>query len=198
MNVLLAISTGAIVGIVVGAVLLILILAVIIWMISGYNRFVAKRNKGQEAFSTMDVYLKKRYDLIPNLVETVKGYAKHESQTLENVIAARNSAVSSKTAEERIKNDNILQGTLRSLFAVSEAYPELKANRNFEDLQRQLKALEEDIANARKYYNAVINDYNTVIEKFPGNILARMFGFTRKPLYEVSGAEQREAVKVQF
>lgn len=198
MNVLLAISTGAIVGIVVAAVLLILILAVIIWMISGYNRFVAKRNKGQEAFSTMDVYLKKRYDLIPNLVETVKGYAKHESQTLENVMAARNSAVSSKTAEERIKNDNILQGTLRSLFAVSEAYPELKANRNFEDLQRQLKALEEDIANARKYYNAVINDYNTVIEKFPGNILARMFGFTRKPLYEVSGAEQREAVKVQF
>ena len=146
----------------------------------------------------MDVYLKKRYDLIPNFVETVKGYAKHESETLEKVIAARNMAVGATTGEERIKNDGVLTGALKSLFAVAESYPDLKANANFAALQRELSDIEDEIAASRKYYNGVIKTYNTKVEMFPGNIVASIFGFKRKPLYEVSDAAERENVKVQF
>lgn len=163
-----------------------------------YNNMIKKRNKAEEAFSTMDVYLKKRYDLVPNLVETVKGYAKHEKEALTGVMQARNSAMNAKTATERIENDNILTGTLKSLFAVSEAYPDLKANANFLSLQKELSALEVDISSARKYYNAIVNDFNTYIEKFPANMFAKIYKFKRKPLYEVEGAEQRESVKVSF
>ena len=173
-------------------------IALIAWVSSSYNGFVKMRNMAEEAFSTMDVYLKKRYDLIPNFVETVKGYAKHESETLEKVIVARNMAAGATTSEDRIKNDNILNDSLKTLFAVAEAYPDLKANANFAALQRELSDIEDEIANSRKYYNGVIKTYNTKIELFPGNILARMFGFSRKPLYEVSDAAQRENVKVQF
>lgn len=183
---------------IVGIVILVIVVVLVLWLVSSYNGFVKLRNKCEEAFSAMDVSLKKRYDLIPNFVETVKGYAKHESETLEKVIAARNAAMNSTTAEDRIANDNVLSGTLKSLFAVSEAYPDLKANQNFLDLQNQLSRIEEEIAGSRRYYNGVVNKFNTGIEMFPGNILAGIFHFTRKPLYEVTDTTERENVKVSF
>lgn len=178
--------------------LVVIVVLIIVWLVSSYNGFIRLRNKTEEAFSAMDVSLKKRYDLIPNFVETVKGYAKHESETLEKVIAARNMAMSSKTPEETIKNDNMLSGTLKSLFALSESYPDLKANQNFLQLQEQLSRIEEEIAGSRRYYNGVVNKFNTKTEMFPGNILAGIFGFQRKPLYEVNDASERESVKVEF
>ena len=142
---LIGLGTGAIVGIVI-AVIVVLIL---IWLASTYNGLIRKRNTCEEAFSTMDVYLKKRFDLIPNLVSTVKGYAKHESETLEKVIAARNSGAT-QTVEERMQDENQITGALRQIFALSENYPDLKANQNFLDLQGQLKSIEADIANVHK------------------------------------------------
>lgn len=179
---------------IIGGVLLI----IIIWVIASYNGFIKLRNSIEEAFSTMDVYLKKRYDLIPNLVETVKGYAKHESETLEKVIAARNIAAGAKSVEEKLEGENMLSGTLKSLFAVAESYPDLKANTNFLDLQDQLKVLENEIASSRKYYNAVVKTFNTKREVFPSVIIAGIFNFKKKPLFEVSSEEERENVKVQF
>ncbi len=181
-----------------GIIILIVVLAVIvIWFIAAYNGFVKLRNMVREAFSTMDVYMKKRYDLIPNLVETVKGYAKHEQGTLEKVISARNMAAGAKTIEGRLEGENALAGTLKTLFAVAEAYPDLKANTNFMDLQKQLQGIEGEIANARKYYNAVVRDYNIKTESFPSVIIASMFGFKREPMFEIA-AEERQNVKVQF
>lgn len=174
------------------------IVLIIIWAIASYNGFVRLRNSIEEAFSTMDVYLKKRYDLIPNLVETVKGYAKHESDTLEHVISARNMAASATTLEERVEKENILQGTLKSLFAIAESYPDLKANTNFLELQGELSRIEDEIANSRKYYNAVVKTYNIKRESFPSTIIGGMFGFDKKPMFEVAGEQEREAVKVQF
>lgn len=182
--------------ILIAVVLLLLVLA--IYAVSVYNTFIKLRNDVEEGFSTMDVYMKKRYDLIPNLVETVKGYAKHEKETLTKVIEARNLAMTSTTLEDRAKSENALAGTLKSLFALSESYPDLKANTNFIDLQNQLKAIEVDIANARKYYNAVVKTYNTKLEVFPNNIFAGMFKHTRKPMFEVEDATERQNVKVQF
>ncbi len=187
-------STGKIVLI----VLAVIIIGVVGWVISAYNGFVSMRNRVEEAFATMDVYLKKRYDLIPNLVETVKGYAAHEAGTFQKVTEARNMAANATTIEGKIAGENMLAGALKSLFAVAEAYPELKANVNFLDLQGQLQRVEEDIANSRKYYNAVVKEFNTMTEVFPNNIIAGIFNFTRKPMFEVSEEGQREAVKVQF
>lgn len=180
------------------AVIGIIILLIVIWLITSYNGFIRLRNKSEEAFSAMDVSLKKRYDLIPNFVETVKGYAKHESSTLEAVIKARNQAINAATPEQKIANDNVLSGTLKSLFALTESYPDLKANQNFLSLQNQLSRIEEEIAGSRRYYNGVVNKYNTKTEMFPGNILAKLFGFQRKPLYEVNSEAERENVKVSF
>ncbi len=182
----------------IGWIVLAIALVAVFWVMGAYNGLITIRNKVEEAFSTMDVYLVKRYDLIPNLVETVKGYAKHESGTFEAVIKARNMAQSSGTVEEKIANENVLAGTLGKLFALAEAYPDLKANVNFMDLQAQLKVLEEDVANARKYYNGAVRQYNTQIQVFPTNILANFFKFTKKPLFEVDEESQRKAVKVQF
>ena len=173
------------------------IVIILLWVVSAYNGLVKVRNMVREAFSTMDVYMKKRYDLIPNLVETVKGYAAHEAGTLEKVIQARNAAASATTVEGKIEGENALTGTLKSLFALAEAYPDLKANTNFMDLQKQLQAVEGDIANSRKYYNAVVRDYNTKIETFPSVIVASMFGFKQEKMFEINLAE-RENVKVQF
>lgn len=170
----------------------------VFFVMNTYNSLVGLRNKVEEAFSTMDVYLVKRHDLIPNLVETVKGYAKHEKETLEAVISARNKAVSANTLEDKIAAENTFQGALGRLFALAEAYPDLKANTNFLDLQNQLKAVEEDIANARKYYNGTTRQFNTAIEVFPANLIAGMFNFTKKPLFEVQDASERQNVKVQF
>lgn len=175
-----------------------IVVLLVLWIILSYNGFIKLRNKSQEAFSAMDVILKKRYDLIPNVVETVKGYAKHEKSTLENVIKARNAAVNSNTPEEVIKNDNALSGTLKSLFALSESYPDLKANANFLELQTQLSKIEDEISSSRRYYNAVVNKLNTKVEMFPSNIIASIFHFTRKPLYEVKDENERENVKVSF
>jgi Uncharacterized conserved protein len=175
-----------------------LIVIIGLWLILSRNSFVSIKNQVEEAFSTMDVYLKKRYDLIPNLVETVKGYATHESETFTKVTAARTAAMNSTSIDEKIANENALSGTLKSLFAVAEAYPQLQANTNFLDLQQQLKMLEDEIANSRKYYNAVVRTMNTKVESFPSNLVASMFGFKKHPFFEVGSAEERENVQVKF
>ncbi len=175
-----------------------IIVVLIIIFVVMYNGFIRLKNNCDEAFATMDVYLKKRYDLIPNLVETVKGYAAHEKETLERVVAARNMAQGASTPEEKAAGESMLQGTLKSLFAVAESYPDLKANQNFMDLQGQLKAVEEDIANSRKYYNAVVKQFNTKCEVFPSNLIAGIFHFEKKPMFEVEAQEQRQNVKVSF
>ncbi|MBC3898981.1 LemA family protein [Acetobacterium malicum] len=175
-----------------------LIVIIGLWLVISRNSFVSIKNQVEEAFSTMDVYLKKRYDLIPNLVETVKGYATHESETFTKVTAARTAAMNSTSIDEKIANENALSGTLKSLFAVAEAYPQLQANTNFLDLQQQLKTLEDEIANSRKYYNAVVRTMNTKVESFPSNLVASMFGFKKQPFFEVGSAEERENVQVKF
>ena len=179
-------------------IVLAIVVLFVLWLVSSYIGFVRLRNKSEEAFSAMDVSLKKRYDLIPNFVETVKGYAKHEQDTLQAVINARNMAMNANSPEQKIANDNALSGTLKSLFALTESYPDLKANQNFLSLQNQLSRIEEEIAGSRRYYNGVVNKYNTKTEMFPGNILASLFGFKRKPLYEVNSDAERENVKVSF
>ena len=179
-------------------IVLAIVVLLVLWLVYSYNGFVRLRNKSEEAFSAMDVSLKKRYDLIPNFVETVKGYAKHEQDTLQAVINARNMAMNANSPEQKIANDNALSGTLKSLFALTESYPDLKANQNFLSLQNQLSRIEEEIAGSRRYYNGVVNKYNTKTEMFPGNILASLFGFKRKPLYEVNSEAERENVKVSF
>lgn len=185
-------------GLTIGLIVLAVILFLALYFVSVYNKLIRLRNNANEGFSTMDVYLKKRFDLIPNLVETVKGYAAHESGTLEKVIQARNMVSRAQTTEERVQGENILSGTLKSLFAVAEAYPDLKANQNFMDLQGQLDRTEQDIANARKYYNAVVKQLNNVIEMFPSNIVASIFRFEKMPMYQVNDERERENVKVQF
>lgn len=183
---------------IVGIVIAGIVVIIIIWFIATYNAFIRLKNSIEEAFSTMDVYLKKRYDLIPNLVETVKGYAKHEKETFERVISARNMAASATSVDDKVEKENILQGTLKSLFAIAEAYPELKANTNFLQLQGDLNRIEEDIASSRKYYNAVVKQFNIKREAFPSSIIAGMFHFEKKPMFEVASEQEREAVKVQF
>ena len=173
------------------------ILLLVFWFISTYNSFVSGRNKCEEAFSTMDVYLKKRFDLIPNLVATVKGYAKHEAETLENVIKARNSGIS-MSAEEISKNENQISNALRQIFALSESYPELKANENFQSLMRELSKIEEDIMNSRKYYNGVVKSYNDKIMMIPSNLVAGLCHFEKKELFIVEDASERQNVKVSF
>lgn len=181
-------------------VLVALIVLIGLWFIGTHNTLVKLKNQVEEAFSTMDVYLKKRYDLIPNLVETVKGYAKHESDTMEKVIAARSAAMTAPAGnlDDKLAKENALSSSLRSLFAVAEAYPDLKANTNFVNLQDQLKSVEEDIANARKYYNGSVKNLNNKVEMFPSSIIAGMFGFTKEPFFEIDTPQERENVKVSF
>ncbi|MCL2675106.1 MAG: LemA family protein [Firmicutes bacterium] len=198
MNNLLAISTGGIVGIIVGAAILLLLIIIIGWFISTMNAMIRLRNNVEEGWSTIDVYLKKRYDLIPNLVETVKGYAKHENSTLEAVIRARNAAMSAGGGVEgKAAAENALSGTLKSLFALSEAYPNLKADSHFLDLQKQLQSLESEISQARRYYNGVVKTYNNKIMVFPSSIVAKMKKFEKKAFFEIAEAE-RANVKVSF
>lgn len=161
-----------------------------------FNKLVRLRNDCDEGFSTMDVYLKKRFDLLPNLVETVKGYAKHESETLMQVIAARN-AGATQSVDSRMKDENAISGALRQIFALTESYPDLKANQNFMDLQTQMQKLEEDIANSRKYYNAVVKNYNNTCMMFPSSIVAGMAHFVPGTMFEVESAE-RQNVAVKF
>lgn len=186
------------------SVTLIVIIAVVVFLIliiaSTYNKFVRLKNQGEEAAAQIDTHLKQRYDLIPNLVETVKGYAKHEEKTLTAVIAARNAAMNaSGGVVDKDRADKAFEGTLKSLFALSEAYPELKANDNFRDLQAQLTKLEGEILQARKYYNAVVKTFNTSVQTFPSNIIAGLFGdrFAKMAYLEIADEERRN-VKVQF
>lgn len=194
----LLISTGAIVGIVVGAVILLAAIILVCWGISARNNFVRLRNGCEEAFATIDVYLKKRYDLIPNLVETVKGYAKHESQTLENVIAARNRAVNAATTAEKIDADANVSNAIRSINMVAERYPDLKANSNFMDLSRQLSNIETQLSDQRRYYNAKVKAFNTDKDVFPKSVIAGMMHLEKLPYFELDSAEERQNVRVQF
>lgn len=196
-SMLLAIPGWGIALIVVG-VLLLLVVAVVAYVIGVYNALIRLRNNAEEAYSTMDVSMKKRYDVIPNIVETVKGYAKHEEKTLEGVMQARYSCMSANDPEERAKSENMLTGTLKSLFAVTENYPQLQANENFLSLQNTLKNLEDEIANSRKYYNGSVKLLNNKIEVFPSNLVAKKFKFEKKVLFEVTNEEERVAPKVQF
>lgn len=178
----------------------VLILIVLLALLAAglYNGLVKKRNTVEEAFSTMDVYLKKRWDLIPNLVNTVKGYAAHEAQTLQKVIEARSGSYAALSTEEKIKANTELSGAIAGFSAVAERYPDLKANQNFLDLSRQLSQVEADIANARKYYNATVKEYNNKVQTVPSNIIASMFGFKAKPMYLIEDEAHRDAVKVEF
>ncbi len=184
--------------IIVAAVLVLLAVIIIGWYIATYNKLIRKKNNVEEAWSTIDVYLKKRFDLIPNIVETVKGYAKHESETFQKITEARAKLGAANTPEEKIAADKQMSVAVRNLFAVAESYPELKANANFMDLQNQLKNMEGEIAQARKYYNANVKDFNISIQTFPSSIVARKMKLEKQALYEVDSAEERQNVKVSF
>ena len=173
------------------------VLVVGLWLISSYNSMVKLRNMVRNSWAQIDVQLKRRFDLVPNLVETVKGYAAHEKEVLEKVTQARSMVQSAQSIEQRQQAENQLTNTLRSLFAVAEAYPQLKANDNFRDLQQQLSELEEKIAFARQFFNDTTMKYNTTIQSFPTNLLAGMFGFQALPYFEVDDV-QRQAVQVKF
>jgi LemA protein len=181
--------------ILIGIVIIIILLAVS--AVVSYNGFVKLRNQIEEAFSTMDIYLKKRYEMIPNLVEIVKQYSIHEKETLEKIVQARSMAINARSVEERGQNENMLSGALSSLFAISEGYPELKANENYLDLQNQLVVLEDDISQSRKYYNGVVKVMNNKVEIFPSNLFAKIFGFNRYPYFMVDEYE-RQNVEIRF
>ena len=198
MNGLLLLPMGAIIGISVGAgILVLLVIILIAWYISTFNKLQRLKNLVEEGWSTIDVQLKKRYDLIPNLVETVKGYAKHESETLEAVIRARNAAMTA-SGDGKIAAENMLTGTLKSLFALQEAYPQLKANTNFIDLQNQLKVVETEMASARRYYNGTVKEMNTKIDMFFAGMVARKMKLEKRKYFELDSEEERKAVKVSF
>lgn len=163
-----------------------------------YNSLVAMRNKVEESFSDIDTQLKRRFDLIPNIIETVKGYASHEKETFEKVTEARNMGMNAQTVKDKEAADNMLTGALKSIFALAEAYPDLKANQNFMQLQNTLKEIEETIQMSRRYYNATVRDLNTKIESFPSNIVANMFKFEKKDFFELENEEERQNVKVDF
>ncbi len=179
-----------------GAVGLLLVIAVFA-VIGIYNRLVTLRNRVDNAWSQIDVQLRRRYDLIPNLVETVKGYAAHEKETLEKVVQARNVAMSAEGVKAQGEAENMLTGTLKSIFALAENYPDLKANQSFLQLQEELSGTESKIAYARQFYNDSVMTYNTDTQKFPSNILAGMFGFKEREYFEIEN-EAKEPVKVQF
>lgn len=180
----------------IGAVGLLLLVLVVL-VIGIYNRLVTLRNRVDNAWSQIDVQLRRRYDLIPNLVETVKGYAAHERETLEKVTQARQLAMDAKTVAEQGQAENMLTSTLRSLFAVAEAYPDLKANQNFLMLQEELSGTESKIAYARQFYNDSVMTYNTTTQTFPSNLVAGVFGFTAREYFELDEAA-REPVSVKF
>ncbi|MFQ5794140.1 MAG: LemA family protein [Candidatus Bipolaricaulia bacterium] len=170
----------------------------LIWAISVYNRMIRLRVRAEEAWRDVDTQLKRRYDLIPNLVNTVKGYAKHEREVFDQVSEARSRAIGAPTPGEQAEAENLLTGALRQLFAVAEAYPELKANENFLGLQQTLGDVESDIQKSRRFYNAVVRDLNIVLQVFPNNILAGIFGFTEREFFELTTDEERMSVEVSF
>jgi LemA protein len=176
-------------------VVVVVLIGVVFWL--GYNGLVKRRVQVDNAWSQIDVQLKRRHDLIPNLVETVKGYAAHERGTFEAVTNARANAINAQTPPEQAQAENVLTGALKSLFAVAEAYPDLKANQNFLNLQEELTSAEDRIAYARQYYNDSVSSYNTQIQKFPTNLLAGMFHFEAREFYDAA-PEDTETPQVQF
>ena len=177
---------------------LIILALLVIFVIGIYNGLVRLKVQCDNAWSDIDVQLKRRYDLIPNLVETVKGYAAHEKGTLEGVIAARNQAISAEGPAAKAQAEGMLTAALRQVFALAEAYPQLRAVESFSQLQQSLSSIEDSIQNARRYYNAVVRDFNTKIAQFPSNILAGMFNFKPREFFEISAPTEREAPKVSF
>lgn len=175
-----------------------LLALLVLWLIFTYNGLVRRKNRVNEAWADIDVQLKRRYDLVPNLVEIVRGYMQHERQVFENVTKARTAAMGATSEHDRIEKENMFTQTLKTLFAVSENYPDLKANQNFLELQRELTDTEDKIQAARRFYNANVRDYNIVIQSFPTNLMAGMFGFGPRELFELTEATEREPVKVKF
>ncbi len=169
-----------------------------LWLVLIYNRLVTLRVRTKEAWSDIDVQLKRRYNLIPNLVETVKGYAKHERELFEKVTQARTRAMSAKTVKEQGESENMLAGTLKSLFAVAENYPDLKANQNFLELQRELSDTENKIQASRRFYNGNVRDFNIKIQVFPNNLIAGALKFGKRDFFEIEEEAAREPVKVEF
>src|SRR5688572_19618471 len=178
-------------------IVLVIVVLLAVFLIGSYNRLVQLRNRIEAAWSQIDVQLKRRYDLIPNRVETVKGYAAHERETLEAVIRARQQAVDARGVEDQAQAENFLTQTLRQLFAVAEAYPDLKANQNFLALQEELTGTESRIAYARQFYNESVLSYDNALESFPSNIVAGAFNFEAKPYFEAE-EQSRENVRVDF
>ena len=180
--------------------IIIIPVAIVVILIIIYNRFVRLLNRVAEAWSDIDVQMKRRYDLIPNLVETVKGYATHEKGVFESVTQARAAAMGATSLADHAKAENMLSSTLKSLFAVSEAYPQLRANENFLDLQKELTDAEDKIQAARRFYNGNVRDYNTLLESFPSNLIGKAFSFARKEFFELaeSQAAAKEPVAVKF
>jgi LemA protein len=179
-------------------IIAILIVLIVLWVIGIFNGLVVLRNRVEEAWADIEVQLKRRYDLIPNLINTVKGYATHEKDVFEKVTEARSKAMQASAPSDKIAAENQLSQTLKSLFAVSEAYPDLKANQNFLQLQKDLTDTEDKIQYSRRFYNGNVRDFNIKIQTFPSSIIANSFGFTKKDMFEIANAEERNAPKVQF
>jgi len=180
-----------------GIIILVIIAVVAIWIVAVYNGLVRLKNRVDEAWSDIGVQLKRRYDLIPNLINTVKGYASHERELFEKVTEARTAAMGAQTPHDKEQAENMLSGTLKSLFAVAENYPDLKANQNFLELQRELTDTEDKIQASRRFYNGNVRDFNTKIEVFPNNIIAGMLKFVKREFFQIDENEQ-QPVNVQF
>lgn len=181
-----------------GWIVLAVVVLAVLWIIGVYNSLISRRNRVGEAWSDIDVQLKRRYDLIPNLIATVKGYAKHEASVFENVTKARTAAMGAQTLEEHAKTENMLTGALKSLFAVAENYPELKASQNFIQLQDELSDTENKIQAARRFYNGNVRDFNTALQTFPSSLIAGAFHFTAREFFGLESEAERKAPQVQF
>lgn len=183
-----------------GIIVAVIIVLLIVWAIGTYNSLIRGRATVDEAFSTMDVYMKKRFDMIPNLVETVKGYAKHEESTLAEVVKLRNQGQNydSMSEEEKLQTSAAISQAIPKIMALAEAYPDLKANQNFLDLSAQLSQVEDDIANSRKYYNGAVKHYNLKVQMFPSSLIAGLFHFTTRKMFELENTAERQNVQVKF
>ena len=179
-------------------IILIVLGFVVLWIIGAYNALIRLRNRTKEAWADIDVQLKRRYNSIPNLVETVKGYASHERELFEKVTEARSKAMGAEGLKEKGEAENVLSSTLKTLFAVAENYPELKASENFLELQRELRDTEDKVQASRRFYNSNVRDLNIKIESFPANLVAKIFNFEQMELFEIEIAAEREAPKVKF
>jgi LemA protein len=182
----------------IGYIILAIIVVIALWLVMLFNSLVAMKNRAKEALSDIDVQTKRRYDLIPNLVETVKGYAAHEKEVFEKVTQARAAAMNATGMKDKAEAENALSGTLKSLFAVAESYPELKAGTNFLELQREITDTEDKIQAARRFYNTNVRDLNIKIESFPANFVANSFGFKQMELFQAANEAEKQPVSVKF